>query len=553
MLQLRNDSFQPSLLTLREDGRVVFGNDYIGEFTPGEWLDFSIYIQPKPAGQLSQLYVQVSGNGLKDNAGTAVGLLSKECNISLDNSAYHSAKMEVLSFNTYQPSGESIYLNDLLIYQPLPLQMWREDEQPVAFDRDTEVEILVNRSLAPTSFGAEKISVMGADGNPAEFSMAFDPDIADRFTLQFKANTLREGMVYTVSLLDGTRDSMGVPISGSMTFLTSGTAIVDTTPPTVPSDLQVSATDTTATITWSASTDDVGVSGYRVTVDQQEAVTVREERLALTGLQPETEYAVKVTAFDAAGNESEPAQITVKTLEKSPVVLHDTFDDIQQLEILPNTTGAWNYESPGCVSLVENPDEGSAEGDQVVQIKGTSETWPRIDTFLPLDGSQAHAVAVSGKVMVQEGAQFFLNLRNGDVQPSLLALRPDLTIRLGTEGMLLGNYTPGEWLFFSVAVTPEEKEGEAMLEFVVTVSGNGLTTQGGEPVNGLSGRCTISAQGLGYHTNGREALYFNTHLEDGKSVYLNDIWIFYPQEGSISIESGEPIAVEQESQIKLYF
>ena len=79
----------------------------------------------------------------------------------------------------------------------------------------------------------------------------------------------------------------------------------DTTPPSEPGSVQASSTSaTTGTVTWTASTDDVGVAGYEVFVDGSPVDTTTDLSYGLTGLSPSTQYSVTVTAFDAAGNNS---------------------------------------------------------------------------------------------------------------------------------------------------------------------------------------------------------------------------------------------------------
>ena len=78
-------------------------------------------------------------------------------------------------------------------------------------------------------------------------------------------------------------------------------------------------TQTGAKITWTAAADNVGVAGYNVYVDETKVNTdklVEALELELTGLTPDTEYTVTVSAVDAAGNESgRSAAFTFTTLK----------------------------------------------------------------------------------------------------------------------------------------------------------------------------------------------------------------------------------------------
>jgi chitodextrinase len=87
----------------------------------------------------------------------------------------------------------------------------------------------------------------------------------------------------------------------------TATATPDVTPPSVPKGLHTSArTETTVTLTWNPSTDNVGVVGYRVyngTTTNLRATTT-EPTHTVTGLVCGTNYQFGITAVDAAGNES---------------------------------------------------------------------------------------------------------------------------------------------------------------------------------------------------------------------------------------------------------
>lgn len=93
---------------------------------------------------------------------------------------------------------------------------------------------------------------------------------------------------------------------------------VDTTPPNPPAALPSTATQTTVTLTWSASTDNVGVTGYVVTRGTTTLATVQALTYTDTGLAPGTSYSYAVKAIDAAGNSSTPTLVTATTLPVIP-------------------------------------------------------------------------------------------------------------------------------------------------------------------------------------------------------------------------------------------
>ncbi|MER7457013.1 glycoside hydrolase family 9 protein [Micromonospora sp. NPDC126480] len=115
----------------------------------------------------------------------------------------------------------------------------------------------------------------------------------------------------------GNRSAASPPV----TVTTADPSTPDTTPPTAPGTPTASAvTATGLTLSWAASTDNVGVTGYRVyrrnggsdlLVGSPSTTT-----LAVTGLAAATTYTFHVVAVDAAGNASAAsAPVTVTTAD----------------------------------------------------------------------------------------------------------------------------------------------------------------------------------------------------------------------------------------------
>jgi chitodextrinase len=90
--------------------------------------------------------------------------------------------------------------------------------------------------------------------------------------------------------------------------------VPDTEKPSVPQNLASPAqTETTITLSWDASTDNVGIAGYRV-YGPNGTTNVTGTSHVETGLVASTSYGCQVSALDAAGNESDlSAVLTVQT------------------------------------------------------------------------------------------------------------------------------------------------------------------------------------------------------------------------------------------------
>src|SRR5579863_2071273 len=135
----------------------------------------------------------------------------------------------------------------------------------------------------------------------AESSM--EPKMNNRFAKRIESKCLRLIMLGASCLL-----GLGGCSSGSSTTPPPP----DTTPPTAPANLMATATlATSINLTWTASTDNVGVTQYKVERCQGAAcanfsqiATPAANTFNDTGLTASTAYSYRVRAADAAGNNS---------------------------------------------------------------------------------------------------------------------------------------------------------------------------------------------------------------------------------------------------------
>src|SRR5205807_2483880 len=120
---------------------------------------------------------------------------------------------------------------------------------------------------------------------------------------------------YTVAASDAAGNISSDSTSVSVT--TAGAA--DTTPPTTPTGLTAAAGSSGANLSWSASTDNVGVTGYIVRRNTAQVATPVSTSYADTGVSSATTYSYTVAARDAAGNTSpNSASVNVATLSAPP-------------------------------------------------------------------------------------------------------------------------------------------------------------------------------------------------------------------------------------------
>jgi len=153
---------------------------------------------------------------------------------------------------------------------------------------------------APTiTLGGHSVTATNSSGNNWMASLtvgATDPEGAVAFSITFAST---DGFAGT-----------------AVTATTDGSAVtIDLTAPTAPTGLAGSATSPTAiALGWTASTDTVGVTGYRIHRDGAAIGTSATTTYTDTGLTAGTAHTYTVTAYDALGNESAAsASATVRT------------------------------------------------------------------------------------------------------------------------------------------------------------------------------------------------------------------------------------------------
>jgi chitodextrinase len=141
---------------------------------------------------------------------------------------------------------------------------------------------------------------------------------SDGTTLATSATFAGLSCATTVELGVNAYDTRGRTSSTATVTATTGACPggppFDTQSPTVPSNLQATATTASSiAVSWDASTDDTGVTGYGVYENGSLIATPTSLGDTLTGLACGTPYTIAVDAADAAGNRSAQASIVAST------------------------------------------------------------------------------------------------------------------------------------------------------------------------------------------------------------------------------------------------
>jgi hypothetical protein len=144
--------------------------------------------------------------------------------------------------------------------------------------------------------------------------------VGDTFWVQRQTNpTAGAGTAVTINDTAPTNDRW------NLSSIEIPTAAADTTAPSVPANLNAQAVGPNqVNLSWSASTDNVGVSGYRVLRGGSQITTTTGTSFADTAVSPSTPYSYTVEAYDAAGNssaDSNTATVTTPALDTQPPII----------------------------------------------------------------------------------------------------------------------------------------------------------------------------------------------------------------------------------------
>lgn len=175
------------------------------------------------------------------------------------------------------------------------------------------------------------------------------------------------------------RDAAGnLATSGDMTFVTPSAA--DTTAPSAPTGLAAgTVTSSSVSLSWAASTDNVGVTGYQVFRDGVQTGTSTTTSYTDTSAAPNTTYNYLVRAYDAAGNVSAdsvpPIWVTTPVPNTNQITVDKTVTTKQ-------STNGSTIVSPALTTAVPNEllvafiaSDGPASAQTFSNVTGGGLTW----------------------------------------------------------------------------------------------------------------------------------------------------------------------------------
>ena len=144
------------------------------------------------------------------------------------------------------------------------------------------------------------------------------------------------------------RDAAGNSTTSSAVNVTVNNAAADTTAPSVPSTLSASVISASQiNLSWNASTDNVGVTGYKIFRGGTQIGIAPAASYAVTGLSPSTTYSFTVSAYDAAGNNSaQSASVNATTISNSsaePLLQSSNLTYLGAFRVPPGAIGGSAY------------------------------------------------------------------------------------------------------------------------------------------------------------------------------------------------------------------
>jgi chitodextrinase len=141
-------------------------------------------------------------------------------------------------------------------------------------------------------------------------------------------------------------------VSPQSNTVNASTTAPDTVAPSNPTALvSANVTDSSVDLSWTASTDNVGVTGYDVYQDGSVVGATANTNFSVTGLAANTAYSFTVRAKDAAGNVSGDSNTVNITTDSTPIVycasqssnINDEFIGRVQLNTIDNASGGQFY------------------------------------------------------------------------------------------------------------------------------------------------------------------------------------------------------------------
>ena len=282
----------------------------------------------------------------------------------------------------------------------------------------------------------------------------------------------------------------------------------DTQAPTPPGNLTASnTTQTTTDLSWTASTDNVGVTGYNVYVDGNLDGTTTGLSYTVTGLTASTSYSMTVTAEDAAGNESSPASVNVTTSgggTGNPVTLSADFFE----------TG-WDGWIDGGGDATRVNSSASWEGVYSIRLRDNSGTASSMTKYYDLTGyNEVEVEFYFYPSSMENGEDFWLRYYNGSSWTTVAAYASGSSFSNGSFYVATVVLDAATHNFNSSSGFRFQCDASANSDRIYMDAITIRATTGTFPFN--EGIQTLAGGAMGWNTSGKE-------IEGDLSLYPNPV------------------------------
>src|SRR6266850_2455260 len=297
----------------------------------GEWFKFEIFWH-RSNGADGRVWVAVNGNVIADHNGPNMGAWNLPINRISMPTVYTGSRMPV-----YQ------WIDDLEIWDGFP---------PAGTPAPTDT----TAPSVPTGLAGSAVS-------STQINLSWNPSTDNVAVVSYQvylnnvmiANTVATSFSH-IGLAPGTTYNYRVSAADAVPNYSAWTAtpvsvttlpLPDTTAPSAPTGLLASAVSSSQiNLSWTASTNNVGVTGYRIyRAGALLATTGVVIGYQNTGLSASTTYSYTVQAFDAAGNASAQSALAIAITQAAP--------DTQAPSVPTGLTGT--AVSPTQINLSWNP------------------------------------------------------------------------------------------------------------------------------------------------------------------------------------------------------
>ena len=231
---------------------------------------------------------------------------------------------------------------------------------------------------------------------------------------------------YTVEARDeaGNTSAASEPLAAS-------TNPIDTVPPTAPGSLTAaSKSDTGVALSWTASTDNVGVTAYEIVRGTQTIATVDGSKTtyADAGLAPNSSYTYAVKAKDARGNVSASATTTVTTFASSDNFLANPGFETVGADGRPAN---WTCEQ---VWYCYTDTSVKRSGNASLKVDGNTHAWFGSYQSVPAEPNQAYTLDGYVNISRNVSTTVRANIQFLDVENKLIREQTFGTIAGTTNG-----------------------------------------------------------------------------------------------------------------------